>query len=292
MILIFFKSYKYQLAFYLILLVLSLFPIALSKVSSIKNTYSHKELFNIELSRFQTIDDITAHIDRIYSATYSSSNIDTFAYVKITSDVIKKRFLQGLANYSVKENWIAVFCGNFFWGHISAIVEPDDILNYNQGLCSQQTIVFLEILKRKGFKTRWVGLGYKEGPGHFLAEIYYQGKWHVYDVNLEPKWNRVTNDHESMDYYHELPDTLYAAYQGILDKQTFYKIMEKVEYGQPNEFPAKNMLLFHRITKIMIYLLPVFFMLMIIVTLFKQKVPAKIIKKTSAKIKFKKVDYL
>ena len=292
MILIFFKSYKYQLAFYLILLVLSLFPIALSTVSSIKNTNSHKELFNIELSRFQTIDDITAHIDGIYSATYSSSNIDTFAYVKITSDVIKKRFFHGLSQYSFKENWIAALSGKILWNHLSAIIEPDDILNYNEGLCSQQAIVFLEILKSKGIKTRWVGLGYKEGPGHFLAEVYYQGKWHLYDVNMEPKWNRIINEHKSMDYYLRSPDTLYVAYQGILDKQRFNKIMEKVEYGDVNEFPAKNMLLFHRITKIMTYLLPVFFMLMIIMTLFKQKVPAKIIKKTTVKFRPKKVNSL
>jgi len=287
-----FKPYKHQLGFYLILLALTLLPVVWNTVSSFKNTYLHKELFNIELSKFQSIDDITAHIDGIYSAIHTSSDIDTISYVKITSDVIKKRFFHGLSHYSFKENWIAAFAGKVLWSHLAAIVEPDDILNYNEGLCSQQTIVFLEILKRKGIKTRWVGLGYKEGPGHFISEIYYQGKWHVYDVNMEPKWNRIINDHKSMDYYLRSPDTLYVAYKGILDKQRFNKIMEKVEYGDVNEFPAKKMLLFHRLTKIITYLLPVFFVLMIIITLFKQQLPSKIIRKTSTRLKSKKVNSL
>ena len=282
-----FKSYKHQFGFYLILLLLSLLPKGFSTVSSIQNTYSHKELFNIELSKFQNIDDITAHIDGIYSAKHTSSDIDTLTYVNITSDVIKNRFFHGLSHYSFKENWIASFAGKLFWSHLAAIVEPDDILKYNEGLCSQQTIVFLEILKRKGINTRWIGLGYKEGPGHFLAEVNYYGKWHLYDIDKEPKWERVTHHHESIDYYRRHPDSLFLAYDGILRRESFNKIMEKVEYGNVNEFPAKNMLLFHRVTKILIYLLPTFFAAMIIITLFKQKVPAKMIQKTAYKLKTK-----
>jgi hypothetical protein len=264
-------------------------PILFNTVSTIKNTFSNKELFNIELTRFQSIDDISAHIDGIYAATHTNKQIDTLAYVKVTSDVIKKRFFHGLSHYSLKENWIAALAGKLLWNHLSAIVEPDDILNHNKGLCSQQTIVFLEILKRKGINTRWVGLGYKEGPGHFLAEISYHGKWHLYDVNLEPKWDRISNHHESMDYYQIHPDSLFITYEGILKRDLFNKIMKKVEYGEVNEFPAKNMLLFHRVTKLFTHLLPIFFASMILITLFQQKVPSKIIQKTASKLKPKAI---
>lgn len=281
------KSYKIRLLIYSVLLLISITPIVFSTVSNLKNTYKNKELFNIELSRFKSIEDITAHIDGIYSATHSSPEIDTLAYVKITSDIVKKRFYHGLSEYSIKDNWIAFIGGKLFWQHLVAIVEPDDILDYNEGLCSQQTIVFLEILKRKGIKTRWVGLGYKEGPGHFLAEVYYHGKWHLYDVNLEPRWERVTNHHESIAYYKQYPDTLYLAYEGILSRSLFDKIMEKVHYGQVNEFPAKKMLLFHSVTKIITYIIPLFLGFLILLTLLKQKVPSKIIQKTASKLKTK-----
>lgn len=287
-----FKSYKFRLLAYLVLLSISLMPIVFTTVSNFNYSYRHKELFNIQLSRFNSIEDITAHIDGIYSATNFSPKIDTLAYVKATSDIVKKRFYHGLSEYSLKDNWIAYLGAKLFWNHLNAIVEPDDILDYSQGLCSQQAIVFLEILKRKGIKTRWVGLGYKEGPGHFLAEVQYQGKWHLYDVNLEPKWERVTNHHESIAYYKQYPDTLFLAYEGIISRNLFDKIMEKAQYGEVNEFPAKNMLLFHRITKIVTYLIPVFLGIIILITLFKQKVPSKIIQKTASKLKSKEKELI
>lgn len=270
---------------YLVLLSISITPIVFSTVSNLQNTYKKKELFNIELSRFKSIDDITAHIDGIYSAKYPAKEMDTVAYVSVTSDVIKKRFYHGLSKYSLKDNWITYIGGKLFWSHLNAIVEPDDILDYTEGLCSQQTIVFLEILKRKGIQTRWVGLGYKEGPGHFLAEVYYQGKWHLYDVDMEPNWEKITISHESMNYYQSNSDTLFLTYEGIISQSLYDKLMEKVEYGGVNDFPAKNMLLFHRVTKISTYLIPVFLGILILFTLFKQKVPSKIIKKTVLKLK-------
>ena len=63
--------------------------------------------------------------------------------------------------------------------------------------------------------------------------------------------------------------------------------MEIVQYGEVNEFPAKNMLLFHRITKAITYLIPVFLGILILLTLFKQKVPSKIIQKTTSRLKGK-----
>lgn len=286
------KSYKIRLFIYLILLSISITPIVFSTVSNLKNTYKNKELFNIELSRFKSIEDITAHIDGIYSATNSLPQIDTLAYVKVTSDIVKKRFYHGLSEYSIKDNWISYVGAKLFWNHLNAIVDPDDILDYTQGLCSQQTIVFLEILKRKGIKTRWVGLGYKEGPGHFLAEVFYQGKWHLYDVNLEPKWEKVSNHHESIAYYKQYQDSLYLAYEGIISRLVYDKIMQRVQYGEVNEFPAKKMLLFHNITKMFTYLIPIFFGFLILFTLFKQKVPSKIIQKTASKLKNKEVELI
>lgn len=258
-----------------------------STVSDLKNTYKSKELFNIELSRFKSVEDIMAHIDGIYSATHFSAKIDTLAYVKATSDIVKKRFYHGLSEYSLKDNWISYISAKLFWNHLNAIVDADDILDYTEGLCSQQTIVFLEILKSKGIKTRWIGLGYKEGPGHFLAEVYYHGKWHTYDVDMEPNWHKITNHHESIAYYQQYQDSLFMAYEGIISRDLFNKIMKKVEYGKISEFPAKNMLLFHRVTKVITYCIPLFLGILILFALFKQKVPSKIIQKTALKLKYK-----
>jgi len=47
-----------------------------------------------------------------------------------------------------------------------------------------------------------------------------------------------------------------------MERIAFYKILEKVEYGEVNEFPAKNMILFHQVTKTFTYIIPAFFFLM------------------------------
>ena len=88
-------------------------------------------------------------------------------------------------------------------------------------------------------------------------------------------------------YYKQNKDSLFLAYDGIISRSLFDKIMQKVQYGGVNEFPAKNMLLFHQVTKAITYLIPFFLGILILLTLFKQKVPAKIIKKTASRLKYK-----
>lgn len=228
------------------------------------------ELYNPKLSYINSVNKAVFYTDSIYS-TYNLAQFDTAQYVHIASKFTKERFFHGLSAYSISENWVAFVCSKLFWSHLSAIVSANDILKYNSGLCSQQTIVFLEILKNKGIGFRTVGLGYEEGPGHFLCEVKYDNKWHLHDVTLEPKWKKVVYDHESMDYYLMNKDTLYATYESRMPKHMFNKLVEKVKYGSVNAFPARKMLLFHNITLFLTYSLPLFFFVMFAIHLFRTK---------------------
>jgi hypothetical protein len=182
--------------------------------------------------------------------------------------------------------------GTYTWGHFLSKVEPNDILKHPEALCSQQNIVFTEILQKKGITFRTVGLGTKEGPGHFLTEVWYQNDWHLYDVDLEPNWNVTNGVHFSLNKLLLTNNLIYEIYDGKIELTRLNKILEHITYGKPNEFPAKKMWLFHRITKLLTYLLPIFFASMIIITLFKQKVPSKIIQKTTSKFKSKEEEIL
>ncbi|MGZ4044803.1 MAG: transglutaminase domain-containing protein [Bacteroidia bacterium] len=182
----------------------------------------------------------------------------------MVSETVKERFCFGLSNYSLSENWIAYISGKIFWSHLSAIVDPEDILKHRRGLCSQQTIVFLELLDRKKIKARSVGLGFKEGPGHFLSEVLYDGEWHLFDVTKEPQWSKLNGTHRSMDYYLLHKDSLFLAYDQRINKEVFDKITQKVEYGKADAFPAMKMLLFHKTCKILIYFFPIAFFLLFI----------------------------
>jgi hypothetical protein len=263
------------------LFVLSIIPLCIFTVNPL--TYNkHNELYSPELVRLNSVQKLSDYIDSVYLITSKSKGFDTVLYVAISSNIIKKRFYHGLSHYSITDNWIAYLSGKLFWSHFSAIVNPDDILKHAEGLCSQQTIVFLEILKLKGIDFRTIGLGYKEGPGHFLSEVNYNGTWHLHDVTVEPKWERVSKHHKSLDYYINNKDSLFLAYDGLIDRKVFDKIMEKVEFGKVNQFPANKMLLFHQSTLFLTYMFPFLFFSLFVITLFNNKRISKRAKSTEA----------
>lgn len=228
-----------------------------------------EELYNPNLARLNSIDKIIYYIDSIY-ALNSSEKFDTAKYVSIISQTVKERFYFGSSNYTLSENWLAYLSGKFLWSHLSVVVNPSDIAKKQHGLCSQQTVVFMEVLKRKGIKERSVGLGYKEGPGHFLCEVYYDNSWHLHDVTMEPLWRNIAHHNNSMEYYLQNKDSLYVTYETRYSKPVFYKLLEKVEYGKINQFPAANMRLLHRFTFFLIYFIPCLFLFLFIRSVFKK----------------------
>ncbi len=223
----------------------------------------YNESFDPSLSRLNSVSSISAYIDSIYTQR-NQSLFDTATYVSVASQTIKQRFYHGLSEYTMSDNWLAWLCGKFLWSHFSAIVIPNDILKHNEGLCSQQTIVFLDILRKKNINFKTTGLGPKEGPGHFLCEVHYNGSWHLHDVNKEPQWELIYNSHKNIDYYLTYPDTLYKVYQYRMLRPEFDSLIKEYNYGDVNEFPAKKMLLFHQTTKSLTYLIPVILFLMLL----------------------------
>jgi hypothetical protein len=242
---------------------------------------TESERYDKKLSIFKSISSLEYYVDSLNEA---SSVKDTSAYVLLCSETVKDRFYFGLAEYSLKDNWIAFAAGKLFWSHFRAIVKPDDILDHTNGLCSQQTIVFLELLKRKNIKFRSVGLGHREGPGHFVCEVYYQGDWHLFDVTKEPDWEKTSSPHASMGYYLNHKDSLYKVYKDLIPYELFAKFTEKIEYGAENEFPAKNMALFHDITLALTYFLPVIIFYLLVRTWTKKKVRSSPVNERSRRI--------
>ena len=242
--------------FYTFLLILSICPFFTTKPSSDQPEVFENEAYKIQFNNVNTIDKAIESIEKINSI--ENNKFDTVNYVFNSSEFVKRRFFHGQSSYYMCENWIAYLSGLLIWDHLSAIVEPDHILHYNKALCSQQSIVFMEILKRKGITTRWVGLGEKGKNGHFVNEVYYNCGWHLFDVNKEPDWNKVSVQHESAEYYKKNQAYLIKIYENKLDEQTLINLISHIHYGEPNQFPAKNMLMFHRITKWITYILPVF----------------------------------
>lgn len=257
---------------YLVCFLFSLAPFIpgfFSKKAESKSGHKH-EKFDPALVRLNTSEKLVSYIDSIYNS-YGLVQFDTVVYVNTVSEVIKNRFHHGLTHYSLSDNWIAALGSDLFWSHLSAIVSTDDILKYPEGLCSQQTIVFFDVLRQKGISYRSVGLGNPEGPGHFLAEVYYKGSWHLFDVTMEPEWDKIRLQHENFEYYRQYPDSLFSIYTSKFTRKDFDKIMNKVVYGKVNEIPAARMKMFHTVTLIVVYLLPIVFLCLLIVSVLQKK---------------------
>lgn len=267
-------SLKFYVILFFALFLGSLYPL-LIKNPFISKTFISCEKFNFQLSQYNTVNKCINYIDSLNHLVNNQSSFDTLLYVDRTSDFIKERFYHGLSNYSISDNWIAYLTGKLFWSHLSAIVKPDDILKHQEGLCSQQNIVFTEVLKSKGITSRAVGLGTKKGPGHFLTEVWYNNDWHLYDVDIEPNWKVANYKHLSLDSLLKNKSLLFEIYVKKLTTNHLHIISQSVIYGKSNEFPAKNMLLFHQITLLLTYMFPILFFSLFMINLFKNKRTSK-----------------
>ncbi|MES2761309.1 MAG: hypothetical protein V4677_03840 [Bacteroidota bacterium] len=259
------KGLKIKLVIAFVLFCITVFLLFIDEYKPYTVNYKEasKEMFIPQLRRLNSIEKVVHYTDSMYSAL-RLEEFDTSRYVRIVSGTVKRRFYHGISNYSLSDNWIIHILGKMCWSHLSAIVNPDDILEYPEGLCSQQNIVFMEVLKKKGITTRAVGLGTIEGPGHFLSEVLYDNKWHLYDVDVEPNWKATAFNHESLEILLANKQELYKIYEGRLTPAIIDKIILSVNYGVPNKFPATKMLIFQKMTNVLTYVLPSFFLLLFI----------------------------
>ncbi len=110
---------------------------------------------------------------------------NSLAYFEVLSSLVRKRFYHAYSHYSLKENWIAAVAGKFSLYDLSAIVIPDDIMQYPMAACSQQSIVMMDCFKRLGMPFRKVGM-----TGHYACEGFIENGWYYFDTDKEPanKW--------------------------------------------------------------------------------------------------------
>jgi len=261
-----------RLLIYFVLILLSLIPLKLTRIDVEKDSDNVHESYDLQLAKLNHTDSVINHVLNEYSKKNLNLKIDTSIFVRELNNTIKQRFYHGLASYSYTDNWIAYLSSKVLWSHFAVVVKPNDILKYPYGLCSQQTMVFLEILRRKKIDFRAVGLGYKEGPGHFLCEVKYNGSWHLYDVTYEPNWEESSTPHQSLEYYLNNKEELYQVYRNKMDSALFYRLLTSVEYGKVNAMPGQNMALFHTITKALTYIIPLIILILLIKEVLKVRI--------------------
>lgn len=241
--------------------------------------YDQKEAFDPSLTRLNTVNKLKDYCDSLFMITYgqtTAANCET-GYTNIVGSVIRKRFYWGYSSYSFNDNYLAVIFSKLtHWGYASPVV-PDDILKYPYGACSQQSIVMMEVLKRKGFSTRKVEFMGDNKIGHFAFEVYYNNNWHFHDPTLEPDTAILNKyDRPSIEFIAKNPHILLAAYKQTdkKDANFFLDVFSNYSYGKPDVFSAPNALLLHNVTKFLSGTAWIFFLLAYILVRWYRKKPA------------------
>lgn len=222
-------------------------------VSSSRNSSKDRiedEDYDESLSRLNSLTKLTDYCDSFYSANY-----ETRTYPGVVSEVLRKKFYHGYSYYDVSDNAIGVLLEPIVQNGATAIVVPEDIVKYPNAACSQQSIVAMQILKKKGYEVRKVSMfDAVRKSGHFAYEVYFNGGWHFYDSDQEPdaailrKYNRP-----SAAFLAANPEITLEAYRNRKDPQLFKRLLITSKPGPVNQFPAPNARLYQLITKFLSY---------------------------------------
>ncbi len=216
--------------------------------------YDHIEQYDPSLARLNSIDKLRKYCDSLYQASGFTGHQDQFIrdYTGIVSSVIRKRFFFGYSYYGFNSNYMALLMSKATIHGLSAIVIPDDILKYPFAACSQQSIVFMEVLHAKGIATRKISLKGKIS-GHFCFEVFYNGGWHFHDPSLEPDRNVLNSyDRPGIVFLVSHRNILLKAYNRYPPDEIL-DIFPNYTYGDINKFPAPRAIIFQKLTKFLSY---------------------------------------
>jgi hypothetical protein len=209
-----------------------------------------KDEFDVSLLRLNTISKVVDYCDSIYKAQYP-----TRTYPGIVSETIRKRFYHGYSYYDLHTNIIGVLLQPIVKNGATAIVIPDDLIRHASAACSQQSIVGMEVFKRKGYNVRKVEMfDSVMKSGHFAFEVYYEGGWHFFDSDQEPD-NQILKAYNrpSADFLAKNPTIVLEAYRNRSNPELFARLLASAKVGETNEFPALHAYIYQVITKFMTY---------------------------------------
>ena len=222
--------------------------------------YDQREEFDPALSHLNSLQSLLNYCDSVsLSKSAQSGPGSERNFSDQAAAVVRKRFYHGYSLYGFSNNYMAMMMAQMLGGGLSAIVVPDDILKYPYAACSQQSIVMMQLLEKKGIKTRKVGFS-GNATGHFCFEAYYDNDWHYYDPDKEPNAALLASyNRPSIDWLNQHKDVLVAAYPQY-SKDYVLDVFTKYSYGPVSAFPAPRALIFQQGTKFLSYTIWVFFL--------------------------------
>lgn len=219
-----------------LLLLPNFLPIHLTELRKEKKDW---DTFRPEMvAEISSVDELVRRADS--AAKTKGPEHYKFHYAQALDTLVRSRFYHGYSHYNLSQNWMTALTGKLVFKDVSAIVKPDDILKYPMAACSQQSMVMMEALRRKGIGYRKVAFN-----THYALEANIDGKWYYFDTNTEPDFSGVGMTSFDSIWTHKRLNSMYA---GRADSAIVVGPLRFKEYGPENAAPAKNATLFHNVT--------------------------------------------
>ncbi|GAB3223622.1 hypothetical protein GCM10027346_02820 [Hymenobacter seoulensis] len=212
------------------------------------------EAFDPQLRTLTSVDQLVDYTTELVQTSKVAAQ-DSSLFPKLLSSVLRRKFYHNYSyfgNHNIKVAELVARIAHTDW---NAIVLPDDIMRHSQAACSQQSIVFMAALRRKGYPVRKVGFS---GPqivgGHFALETYYNGAWHYFDTNLEPD-SALLSQHNRPSIAALVANKalLHQAYRGRLDSLQIAELFPTYKLGKVNAAPAPRAHAFQLLMKAVTY---------------------------------------
>lgn len=188
----------------------------------VNSIYSVKGAYDPALSDINDIRQLQAHINGSIRDREILDE-DTAARLEVVDTVLSKRFYHGTSRYALTNKWLTYVLSKIFWSDLQAIVLPDDLMKEQVTLCSQQQIVFQEILKLSGYRYRTVGFN-----DHMGTEVFYNGGWHFYDSDYEPDLSGRPDAATIIDNRAHF-EAIYKATDGHLFNENFESLLSTTD---------------------------------------------------------------
>jgi hypothetical protein len=145
------------------------------------------ESWRPELARVRSIDEAMSLIPAYVVHEQGSREARV---AKAVNRFVQERFFHGASEFTYRQNWLGWFAGAG-WLNLRVPVIPDDILKHRRAICSQQAIVFMELLRRHGLHYASVLISWPDangGPiGHFAVAARVDGRWLYFDPDQEAR---------------------------------------------------------------------------------------------------------
>jgi len=232
------------------------------------------EIYDPEIGSINSLQALKKNIQIIVEQE-NLSGIEIPIYI---DDLLRKKFMHGSSSINTKGNWLLQVADTILIDELAFSFSAEDVAKHNRAICSQQAILFQELIADFGFEYESVGfnvplLEFKEVSGdkefnHFASAVKVDNNWYYFDSNLEPIYDRKNHlvYSELLIGQSERLTELYPSYK-------WAEITEGMIYSSSrNTFPAPTGLLIQQISKVLSFFSWIFFCMLSILFLRLSKV--------------------